>query len=239
MTAFIGTAGWSIPKGVAGSFDREGPALARYASRFRAVEINSSFYRSHRPETYAKWAGLVPAEFRFAVKVPRAVTHEARLVGCRDLLAAFCNDVSMLGDKLRVLLVQLPPNLPFDSLLAGRFFDELESRTPARIVCEPRHPSWFDQTADTLLAKCRIARVAADPAPVPSGANPGGWPGLEYFRLHGSPTIYRSAYGAPRVADYAQRLEQSADAGQDAWCIFDNTASSAAISDALLMTGGQ
>lgn len=143
----------------------------------------------------------------------------------------------MLGEKLGVLLVQLPPNLAFDPVVAERFFDGLESQTSARIACEPRHASWFDQAADTLLAKCHIARVAADPAPAASCANPGGWPGLKYFRLHGSPVIYRSAYGTQLVADYAQRLEQSADAGQDGWCILDNTASSAAISDALLMAG--
>jgi uncharacterized protein YecE (DUF72 family) len=141
----------------------------------------------------------------------------------------------MLGEKLGVLLVQLPPNLVFDPVVAEQFFEELEPFTSARIACEPRHPSWFDPIADALLAKCRIARVAADPAPVPSGANPGGWPGLAYFRFHGSLVIYRSPYGAERVADYAQRLKQSANAGKDAWCIFDNTASSAAISDALLM----
>ena len=78
MPIRIGTAGWTVPKAVAHAFPGEGGHLARYAGRLDAVEINSSFYRPHRPATYARWAECVPKDFRFAVKVPRLVTHELR-----------------------------------------------------------------------------------------------------------------------------------------------------------------
>jgi uncharacterized protein YecE (DUF72 family) len=102
----------------------------------------------------------------------------------------------------------------------------------AAIACEPRHPSWFEPEADELLQRRRVARVAADPARVPLAAQPGGWPGLAYFRLHGSPVMYRSSYRDGRIEDYAEQLRS---AGADAWCIFDNTASSEAMGDALAL----
>src|ERR1700735_1262435 len=75
----IGTAGWSIPKYCAGEFPVGGSGLERYAARFNCTEINSSFYRPHRRTTYERWAHSVPAGFRFAVKLPKAITHERRL----------------------------------------------------------------------------------------------------------------------------------------------------------------
>ncbi|SRR5581483_207180 len=77
----IGVAGWSLPRAVLDEFPREGSHLARYAARLNCAEINSSFYRPHQPATYARWAASVPANFRFAVKLPRAITHDARLRG--------------------------------------------------------------------------------------------------------------------------------------------------------------
>jgi uncharacterized protein YecE (DUF72 family) len=109
----------------------------------------------------------------------------------------------------------------------------LAESSSAAIACEPRHPTWFEPAADALLADWRVARVAADPARVPEAALPGGWGGLVYFRLHGSPVMYRSAYGPERLGAYADQLR--AAGGRPAWCIFDNTASSAATADALAL----
>ncbi|MGZ8413013.1 MAG: DUF72 domain-containing protein, partial [Gemmatirosa sp.] len=101
----IGTAGWSLPKAEQHAFPGEGTHLERYAARFPAVEINSSFYRPHRPATYARWAASVPADFRFAVKVPRTITHERRLRDVDDLLDAFLGEARGLGASLGCLLV--------------------------------------------------------------------------------------------------------------------------------------
>ncbi|HEX4097199.1 MAG TPA: DUF72 domain-containing protein [Caulobacteraceae bacterium] len=228
----IGTAGWSIPRAAAGRFPPQGSGLERYAAVFDAVEINSTFYRSHRPATFARWAERTPAGFAFSVKLPRAITHEARLVEAAGLFGRFLSELEPLRAKLAVLLVQLPPSLAFDAAVARAFFDAARQQEPGLpIVCEPRHASWFSPEADALLADFRIARVAADPALVPPAGEPGGWPGLGYFRLHGSPRMYRSAYGPGAVARLAERLRRL-PAGE-AWCIFDNTASGAAAADAL------
>lgn len=233
MPAIIGTAGWSIPVKDAAAFPVEGTSLERYAARFRGVEINSSFHRSHRASTWQRWADAVPDDFRFAAKLPKTITHQHKLQDCGELLRAFLDESGSLGAKLAVLLVQLPPKLAFDPGLCGRFFEQLGSLTAVQAVCEPRHPSWFEPEADALLASLRVARVAADPALSQSAARPGGWRGLTYWRLHGSPAMYRSAYGPERLAGYAAQIRSALAEGRESWCMFDNTASSAAAGDAL------
>lgn len=229
----IGTAAWSIPKEHAASFPVAGSHLERYSAVLNAVEINSSFYRPHRTATYERWAASVPESFRFAVKVPKAITHELRLKDADDLLDRFLSEVSGLGPKLGPLLVQLPPSLRFEDGIADTFLSELRSRVEGPLVCEPRHASWFMPEVESLLDELRIARVAADPAPVSRADKPGGWRGVSYYRLHGSPRIYYSAYSPEYLAAMAERIASDAAAEIETWCIFDNTAAFAATGDAL------
>jgi uncharacterized protein YecE (DUF72 family) len=233
MKIAIGTAGWAIPPVHAEAFEAGNSSLERYATRFSSVEINSSFHRSHRASTWRRWADSVPDGFRFAVKMPKSITHKQKLVDCSALLKQFIEEVAPLGPKLGVILVQLPPSLNFQAELAADFFAEVQSLTPVPIACEPRHPGWFAGEADDMLAQERIARVAADPARMPAAAVPGGWRGLAYFRLHGSPRIYRSSYEEGQLRTYAQAIEGLDPATVECWCIFDNTASSAAAGNAL------
>ena len=229
----IGTAGWSIAAEARDAFPAEGSALERYSATFDAVEINSSFHRRHRPATWVKWAEATPERFRFAVKLPKTITHQAKLVGVEPLLDGFVEDVAGLGGKLGVVLAQLPPSLAFDPALVERFLADLIERIQAPVACEPRHATWFEAGADSLLARLGVARVAADPALSEVAARPGGASSLAYWRLHGSPHMYRSAYGERRIREYAARMAQSS--ASECWCMFDNTASSAATGDALLM----
>jgi uncharacterized protein YecE (DUF72 family) len=228
-TPRIGTAGWSIPKQHAAAFPASGSHLERYARRFNAVEINSSFYRPHRRATYERWAAAVPENFVFAVKAPRALTHDARLIGAESALDRFLDEASGLGGKLGPLLFQLPPGFAFDVRKTRAFLKTLRARHAGAVVWEPRHATWFTPPADSLLAEYRVARVAADPAFVPAAAAPGGWDGLQYFRLHGAPRIYYSDYAADDIARYAQRMSAKS------WCIFDNTALGAATANALAL----
>jgi uncharacterized protein YecE (DUF72 family) len=145
---------------------------------------------------------------------------------------AFLGEVALLKDKLGVLLVQLPPSLALDEVLAASFFKDLVTRTPARVAVEPRHASWFTDQADALLMERGVARVGADPARVPRAAVPLVVNGLAYWRLHGSPVMYRSSY-ADRIDEIAVAIRQT-EADQR-WCIFDNTASSAATGNALAL----
>ena len=233
MTAVVGTAGWSIPSKDRDAFGAGDSVLARYATRLGGVEVNSSFYRPHRRATWERWADSVPTAFRFAVKLPKTISHERKLVDCGDLVADFLDEVGGLGEKLAILLLQLPPKLAFDPSVAEPFLADLATSSPAQLVCEPRHASWLEPGPDALMAGLEVARVAADPAIVPHGVLPGGWRGLSYWRLHGSPRMYRSSYDDGRLDRYAASIRAEEQAGHAVWCIFDNTAASAAIGDAL------
>lgn len=225
----IGCAGWSIASRDAALFGTGDSMLARYATRFDAVEINSSFYRPHRATTYARWADSVPAGFRFSVKLPKTVTHEARLRGCGATLDDFFAAAGGLGDKLDCVLVQLPPSLAFDARIAATFFAMLARRWSGRVACEARHASWLEPRADALLARHHIARVAADPARHLRDAQPGGSARFAYWRLHGHPKIYYSDYDAEALA----RIAADVRAGPGhAWIVFDNTAAGHAIPNA-------
>ncbi len=233
MKALIGTAGWSLPSAEQEHFPGVGSHLERYAQRFPAVEINSSFHRSHRVATWSRWAASVPPGFLFSVKLPKAITHTRRLMEVEDLLAAFLAEIDALGASAGCLLVQLPPSLVFDEPVAMKFFELLRSRTVIRVACEPRHESWFGAEAGELLTHWRVARVAADPARFPVAAAPGGWRGLSYYRLHGSPKVYYSAYDALFVAELADRIREDLAAERPVWAIFDNTTLGAATRNAL------
>ena len=230
---FVGTAAWAIPKQYLDSFPSDGSHLVRYASRFDGVEINSSFYRPHRLSTYQRWAGDVPDHFRFVVKMPKTITHEGRLRDVDKPLQRFLGEIAGLGPKLGPVLIQLPPSLKFDAAVVQPFVEALRASFTGDVVCEPRHASWFTADVDAFLVEERIARVAADPKPHPDAGSPGGWTGLVYYRLHGSPRIYYSAYPQEVITDTAKVLGAYRQAGTEAWCIFDNTAAFAATGDAL------
>ena len=229
---FVGTAGWAIPRRWGHLAPSGETGLARYARVLNAVEINSSFYRPHTQETWARWASLVPPDFRFAVKIPKAITHEAKLADTREPLQQFLDEVSGLGTKLGPLLVQLPGRFEFDAAVAGRFFRQLRARHDGAVVCEPRHASWFTADATALLTTHRIARAAADPPKGHTTCEPGGWPGLVYFRLHGSPRTYFTPYEQPFLLAIAERAKEF---DVPVWVMFDNTGSGAAFENATRM----
>ena len=240
----IGTAGWSIPRNDAAAFPGDGQHLARYARVLGCAEINTSFYRSHRAEVYERWAGLTPPGFRFAVKLPRTITHDGRLRRARGPLVRFMAEVAGLGNRLAVLLVQLPPSLVFEARPVRTFFELLAEHHAGAVVCEPRHASWFTASADALLAKLHVARAAADPADLAAAARPGGLlapagdgrGAVLYHRWHGSPRMYWSRYETDwlraRAAELAAWPEDA-----DRWCIFDNTAGGFAAANALELAG--
>jgi uncharacterized protein YecE (DUF72 family) len=212
-------------------FPSTGTHLQRYAGQLRGAEINSSFYRPHAAGTYARWRDSTPADFRFAVKMPRTITHELKLRDAREPLVAFLAQTDALAEKRGPLLVQLPPSLAYDAEVATSFLDLLRTVHDGLVVCEPRHATWFSPEADAVLERYRIARVAADPPRAPTAAAPGGWAPLAYFRLHGSPRTYWSKYDQPFIATLAAAIRDIPGA-EAVWCVFDNTASGAALENA-------
>lgn len=236
----IGTAGWAIRREHAGKFAAGSSHLSRHATRLNAAEINSSFYRPHRPQTYARWARETPDGFSFSVKMPRHITHELGLADAEAPLQAFLSECGALGDKLGCILIQLPPRLAFDPKIARQFLSLLRRFYEGGAAIEPRHATWFTAEADKMLASFLVARVAADPVPakmaeVKDAAVPGGFRDLEYWRLHGSPRIYCANYEPVFLAALARRLKKAGKT-KDVWCIFDNTVLGHATANALELT---
>jgi uncharacterized protein YecE (DUF72 family) len=240
MTIFIGTSDWGIAADGTAAFRAPDLHLQRFSSLMDCVEINSSFYRSHRARTYERWADHAPADFRFSVKCPKQISHRCRLEGVKETLARFVDTAGALGPKWCVLLVQLPTTLAYDDLVAGRFFEQVHARFGGSIVCEPRHPSWFTPQAERLMCGLEVARAAMDPAKWPGADEPGGWtqvlamdhaPPL-YCRWHGSPREYWSSYDETWLRERALWI-QSLPQQQACWCIFGNTAGGAALRNAL------
>ena len=222
----IGTAAWTLPKQHAHHFPAEGSHLVRYTQRLNSVEINSSFHRPHMLKTWQRWAATTPPNFKFAVKIPKTITHQARLINTGGLLQTFLDQANGLGEKLGPFLIQLPPKLAFDEGLAHEFLTTFRELCTSQAVLEPRHASWFTPAVDRLLRDFEISRVAADP---PKGsvlaAKPGGWQPLRYYRLHGAPRTYYSDYGAAFLKDFASSLrDETPRITKETWVIFDNTA---------------
>lgn len=232
---YVGTAHWNIPKEYKASFSIEGSHLERYAQVFRAVEINSSFYKPHLPKTYARWANSVPDDFRFAVKIPKLITHEKRMVQIEEEWKSFFSQVSCLKNKLAVLLVQLPPKVTFDFKIASNFFRRMRGDFSEDIVCEPRHRSWFEVEADELFKDYSIGRVAADPPILQNRFLSGGSEKIIYYRLHGSPEMYSSAYPEKFLEELALKIIQQSNEGSRIWTIFDNTALGYATENAMYL----
>lgn len=175
-------------------------------------------------------AGERSDSFRFALKIPKLISHEKRLVAAGHDLEAFLSETKELGITRGPLLLQLPPKFGFDQSIAANFFGLTRTLYDGDFVVEPRHPSWFDASVDQLLAAYEIARVGADPRRADCGFAPGGFRGLSYVRLHGSPRVYFSSYSAERLAEITALLR---DQPGPCWCVFDNTASGAAAANAL------
>ncbi len=236
----IGTAGWAVSREVAADFPGEDRHLQRYARVLDCAEINSSFHRSHRLAVYERWAASTPLAFRFAAKLPKSITHDARLQGVREPLQRFLGEVTGLAERLAVLLVQLPPSLAFEARPVRAFFRLLRGSFAGAVVCEPRHASWFAPAVDRELAALGVGRAAASPARWPEAARPGGWLGpagdgrgaVLYHRWHGEPRVYWSRYELQWLRARAAELT-CWPREADGWCVFDNTASGAAIVNAL------
>jgi uncharacterized protein YecE (DUF72 family) len=125
-----GTAGWSLPI----KPKEPGSHLHHYSRTLRCVEINSTFYRPHRAATWARWATETPRDFRFSIKAPKAVTHEAKLRNTEPLLKAFFEQIVPICEKAGPILFQLPPSLAFDSSLADFYERSTEERLRSSLV---------------------------------------------------------------------------------------------------------
>lgn len=221
----VGCAGWNLPAEM--RVEDAGTYLEQYARLFPCVEINSSFYRHHQEKTYLRWASVVPDSFRFSVKFPKSVTHTEDPFA--ETVTRFLQEAEGLGEKLEILLLQFPPKREFDDHFAAGLLAAIRRSFKGRIVCEPRHPSWFRDAPKKSLKSYLAEIVVADPPPVADAPNPLDAPSGSYLRLHGAPRMYSSAYTKAFIDGL---LEAPLANSRDTWVIFDNTATGNAFRDA-------
>jgi uncharacterized protein YecE (DUF72 family) len=232
----IGVSGWRYEPWRGAFYPRDLPHRLElwYASRIMsAIEINGSFYSLQRPESYAEWYAQTPADFVFAVKGPRFITHMKRLREVETPLANFfASGVFNLREKLGPVLWQFPPNFRFDRARFSSFFDLLpygtgaalrlarkrdyrlrgrarlaiDTERPIRHAVEVRHESFLDAAFVALLREYEVALVITEAARK--------WPLVEdvttdflYLRLHGDKELYRSGYGNAALNRWADRID--------------------------------
>jgi uncharacterized protein YecE (DUF72 family) len=261
---WIGTSGWNYPHWRGLFYPpglRQKDELAYLASRLASVEVNGTFYSLTRPEACAAWRQAVPADFPFAIKGSRYITHMLKLNRFQAPLANFfAQGILRLGAQLGPVLWQLPPGLPFNAERVRPFFEALprdmagaeqwarrhDERTTGRATLrapdgreqllryalEPRHVSWLGAEALSLLSQHDIALVAADTA----GKHPFSLErtaSFAYLRLHGSTVLYASRYTDEELAVWAARIADLRAGGRDVYVYFDNDGHSHAPHDAL------
>ncbi|HEX2022270.1 MAG TPA: DUF72 domain-containing protein, partial [Candidatus Thermoplasmatota archaeon] len=205
MRVRVGTSGWAYPHWI-GRFYPDDLAQARFlafhARRFPTVEVNMTYRRLPGPHVFDAWRAATPPGFLFAVKAPRTITHDKRLVGAEDDLAGFVDLARRLGDRLGVLLFQLPPSFARDLDALDAFLALLPG--DVRAAVEVRHRSWHDAEARALLARRGVAWVAHDfqrrDAPLWTTA------GFAYVRLHGDTGRYRGGYDPAAILAWAEHL---------------------------------
>ncbi len=233
MKVFIGTSGWSYYSFKGIFYPEELKSrdwLSFYARHFNAVEINATFYRLPRKSTFEKWYAETPEDFIFSVKASKVITHVKRLKDVKEELSNFLDRVSVLKEKARVLLFQLPPSLKYDKALLEGFFPLLPGEYLN--VIEVRHKSFHCEEFFEICRKYNVCLCFSD-----CGKKyPYAWFEVQtapflYVRLHGSPDIYVSNYSKERLKELAAFLKEFQ--AEELFVFFDNTAKGYAVLNAL------
>ncbi len=228
---YIGTSGWNYshwreafyPSGL-----NTADWLSFYARHFSTVEINATFYRLPNIETLDSWSDAVPADFRFAVKASRYITHLKKLNDPQSSIATFFERIDRLGDRLGPILFQLPPRWHVNVERLSAFLDSLPSGY--RYAFEFRDRSWWDPAVTDLLAAHGAAFCVFDldgqTSPYLETAD------FVYLRWHGADGPYRGGYSDAQLRSLAQCFQKWLADGRDVYAYFDNDAGAQAPRDA-------
>ena len=232
----IGTSGFSYPHWGKGVFYpphlKPQDWLAYYSHYFDTVEINSSFYRLPTEETLNRWRDVTPADFTFAVKGSRLITHLKRLKDCEASVRKFLERLSILDRKLEVILWQLPPSLPLSLKHLQNFLSLVRNLLPvSKVVLEVRHPSWLVEEVFALLSEANVALCLSDWSQLrvtePLTAD------FVYVRQHGITSRYDSCYSTESLQVDRERILGWIEAGLDVYVYFNNDACGYAVQNAL------
>lgn len=231
---FIGTSGWHY-EDWRGIFYPKELAKAKwlefYSRNFATVELNNSFYRLPSENALANWRNSSPADFIFAVKVSRFITHIKRLKDTGEAVEKFISRARILGDKLGPLLYQLPPNMHRNDGVLDSFLSTLPAEM--KHVIEFRHESWLDEGIFQILRKYNIGFCVFD---MPSlGCPLVATADFAYIRFHGSASLYSSCYTDAELAGWAKKLAALAGKTRTIYIYFNNDIGGFAVRNAVTL----
>lgn len=230
----MGCSGWIYPHW-RGRFYPEKLAVKRwfafYAEHFDTVEINNSFYRLPKPETFDGWAAQAPPGFRYAVKANRFLTQAKKLKDCEEPMARMMPAFRHLGETLGPVLYQLPPRFKVN-LERLEAFLELVPKDVVNVF-EFREKSWYDDRVFALLERYGASFCAHD---MPGSDSPDLAVGpVAYVRFHGGEGKYWGRYSEERLLRWTDWMMAQVRAGREVWAYFNNDAEAHAIHDALTL----
>ena len=228
---YIGTSGWHYDHWRHRFYPGElvkAKWLEFYASHFTTVELNNSFYRLPSEAAFAAWNDFSPADFTFAVKVSRFITHIKRLKDTEEAVSRFIDRAKILEAKLGPLLYQLPPNMHRNDERLEAFLSILPQGL--KHVFEFRHQSWLEEKVFEILDKYNVGFCIFDmpslSCPLLTTAD------FAYIRFHGSAGLYSSCYSNEELSDWARKLTNLAANLNEVYIYFNNDAEAFAVENA-------
>ena len=236
MPLLIGTSGWQYREWRVGFYPQGVPQqrwLEHYAGRFATVEVNSAFYRLPAPGAVTRWSQETPADFVFAVKASRFLTHVKRLREPLQPVQRLMERMQPLGPKLGPILLQLPASLRADTGLLAEALAAFPRGV--RVALEPRHASWHEERTWDVLAEHDAALCVADaPTRRFPAVQTASW---GYLRFHEGRSAPWPSYGDRALATWARRILDLWGPGADVFAYFNNDQRGAAVRDARRFAG--
>lgn len=234
----VGTSGWSYPHWARGRFYPQGLKqnewLQFYATHFRTVEVNTSFYSLPRESLVEGWRERAPADFLFTMKMWRRVTHLKKLKDtAEDLDLFFARIMRLKPTQLGAILIQLPPNLHAGGERLDQFLHDLREHSsgyPWRMAFEFRHPSWYCGEVNDVLNRHGAALVLHDHSAGPiDQPNEVDW---VYLRRHGGIDNYQGTYSPEQIEEDARKIGSWLKEGREIFVYYDNDADGFALDNA-------
>jgi uncharacterized protein YecE (DUF72 family) len=218
---YIGTSGWTYDHWK-NKFYPGDLAKAKwfmyYCKYFSAVEINATFYRRFKDQTYIKWKNRVNESFRYVLKAPRIITHRRFLINADDDIKSFTNSASLLGDKLGLILLQLAPRTKYDPELLKNTI--LLFNNPQKLAIEFRNKQWLNDEIYAILKESGAVFCNADSP----GTSLIDWitSDTAYLRLHGRKNWYSYNYSDKELTEISLLVKYFTEKGIKSIYIFFN-----------------
>lgn len=217
----VGTSGWSYPHWQGIFYPADHPKsrwFEYYAGKFSTVEVNATFYRFFKDQTYHNWRDKAPENFKYVLKAPRLITHRKYLKDAQEQIKEFWPLASLLEDRLGLILLQPAPSTPYDPDRLKKAL--LAFGDPRKIAIEFRHNRWLTEGTRELLQEVGSVFCTAD-SPKTELVD---WvtSDIAYIRLHGRKQWYSYNYSAQELHEIADLTKRMTRLGAKRIYIFFN-----------------